>query len=315
MQSARTPDHVVIHPLDSADAPIAAYAREATKAAKGAKLGAEARGQYDAFLSTVSPPEGVTFEDGAVGGVRGVWARPTNAPADETMLYLHGGWFTLGSAQAYRLLVGQIATRAGVSAFIPDYRLAPEHPFPAAVEDVLSCFRALGAQGMRRIVLAGDSAGGNLTLAVAARVAKEKNGADAKLVAAVAFSPVTDLTLSGASYETRAEADPLFTRAQVADLVKSYLGGSDPKNPMASPLQADLSGLPPLRIHVGDDEVLLDDALRFGARAAAAGVDARVDVWMGLGHGFILNVGKLRAANASLDAAGAFIAEKRRGGA
>src|SRR4029077_12245250 len=128
----------------------------------------------------------------------------------------------------------------------------------------------------------------------------------ATLVGVVAFSPVTDLTLSGASYETRAEADPLFTRPQVTDLVAVYLGGTDPRLPMASPLYANIGGLPPIRIHVGDDEILLDDSLRYGERANAAGVDARVDVWTGLGHGFVVNVGKLKAADAALDAVGAF---------
>ena len=121
---------------------------------------------------------------------------------------------------------------------------------------------------------------------------------------------MTDLTLSGATYQTRADADPLFTRPQVAELIHSYLGSADAKQPMASPLFGRLSGMPPTRIHVGDDEVLLDDSLRFVERAAAAGVDARVDVWMGMPHGFPASVGRLKAAAESLDAIGAFLTER-----
>jgi len=126
------------------------------------------------------------------------------------------------------------------------------------------------------------------------------------------LSPVTDLTLSGATYETRADADPLFTRPQVAELVHSYLAGADAKLPLASPLLGRLSGMPSIRIHVGDDEVLLDDSLRFVERAIAAGVDVRVDVWMGMPHGFPGSSGRLKAAAQALDAIGAFLAERLR---
>ena len=124
------------------------------------------------------------------------------------------------------------------------------------------------------------------------------------------LSPVTDLSLSGATYETRAEADPLFTRPQVAALLHSYLVGANAKHPLASPLHGRLVGLPPVRIHVGDDEVLLDDSLRYAERAVTAGVEARVDVWMGMPHGFPASVGKLKAAAQALDAVGAFLAER-----
>ena len=132
---------------------------------------------------------------------------------------------------------------------------------------------------------------------------------------AVAFSPVTDLALTGESYDTRAEADPYFTKSQAAGLVRSYLGETDPKNPLASPLYANLSGLPPIRVHVGDDEVLLDDSRRYVERAVAAGVDAKLDVWMGMPHGFVTNVGGFNAATQALKASGAFLTERlgRRG--
>jgi epsilon-lactone hydrolase len=124
---------------------------------------------------------------------------------------------------------------------------------------------------------------------------------------AVALSPVTDLALTGKSFATRAEADPYFTRAQAAALVRSYLGDTDPRNPLASPLYANLAGLPAIRVHVGDDEVLLDDSRRYVERAVAAGVDATLDIWLGLPHGFINGVGKLNAATQALSAIGTFL--------
>ena len=303
---------VAIHPLDPEDAAITAAMRGMTRSAKGARAGTEARGRFDAFMESVSPRDDVTFEADTLGGIPGFWVRPAERRSDDAILHLHGGWFNFGSARAYRHLVAHIAARAGAMAFIPDYRLAPEHPFPAASDDVLACYRGLVARGVHRIALTGDSAGGNLALVLASRVAGEAPAANTTLVGIVVLSPVTDLTLSGATYETRADADPLFTRPQIAELVHAYLGSADPKQPLASPLHGRFSGMPPVRIHVGDDEVLLDDSLRLVERAVAAGVDARVDVWMGMPHGFPGSIGRLKAAAQALDAIGAFLAEKLR---
>jgi monoterpene epsilon-lactone hydrolase len=129
-------------------------------------------------------------------------------------------------------------------------------------------------------------------------------------VGAVVFSPIIDLALTGETYDTRAEADLYFTKSQATGLVRSYLGATDPKNPLASPLYADLTGLPPIRVHVGDDEVLLDDSRRYVERAVAAGVDAKLDIWMGMPHGFVTNVGGFNAATLALKASGAFLAER-----
>ena len=175
---------------------------------------------------------------------------------------------------------------------------------------MLACYRALAGSGVRRIALSGDSAGGNLALVLASRVIGEAVSADAAPVGIAVMSPVTDLTLSGATYDSRAEADPFFTRSQVAGLVHAYLGSAAADQPLASPLHGQLTGIPPVRIHVGDDEVLLDDSLRYAARAIAAGADAQVDVWMGMPHGFPASVGKLKAAAQALDAIGAFLAER-----
>ena len=222
-------------------------------------------------MEGVAPRSDVTFESVAVGGVPGLWVHPASSRSDEALLHLHGGWFHAGNAAAYRHLVGHIAARAGTRAFVPDYRLAPEHPFPAAVDDVRATYRGMDESGIRRIALTGDSAGGNLALVLVAYLVTRAVPAKAGVVGVAAFSPVTDLTLSGATYETRAEADPYFTKQQVAALVHSYLGSADPNDPLASPLQGRLFGLPPIRIHVGDDEVLLDDSRRYVERALAEG--------------------------------------------
>ena len=301
---------IEIHPLDSEDAAITAAMRAVLSSTKGARAGVGARGQFDALMESVLPRDDVTFEADALGGIPGIWANPANSRPDEAIVHLHGGWFNFGSAKAYRHLVGHIAARAGARAFIPDYRLAPEHPFPAATDDVLACYRGLAGSGVRRIALTGDSAGGNLALVLASHVTGEAVSTNATLVGIAVLSPVTDLTLSSATYDTRADADPFFTRPQVAELVHAYLGSADPNHPLASPLHGRHSGMPPVRIHVGDDEVLLDDSLRYVERAVAAGVDARTDVWLGMPHGFPGSIGRLKAAAQALDAIGAFLAER-----
>jgi epsilon-lactone hydrolase len=306
-----TTDYVAIHPLDPEDASVTAALRAMVSASKGARPGNDARAQFDALMESVSPRRDVTFEADTVGGVPGLWVQPADGRSGEAIIHLHGGWFNFGSANAYRHLVGHIAARAGARAFIPDYGLAPEHPFPAATDDVLACYQGLTRRDVHRIALTGDSAGGNLALVLASRVTGDAVSS-ATLVGVAVISPVTDLTLSGATYETRADADPLFTRPQVAELVRSYLGGADAKQPLASPLHGRYSGLPATRIHVGDDEVLLDDSLRYVERAVAAGVDARADVWMGMPHGFPASIGRLKAAAQALDALGAFLAERLR---
>lgn len=302
-------DFVATHPLDPDDARTVAAMRAAVSAVKGKLRGIEARAPFDALMESVLPRDDATFKSETVGGVPGLWVLPAHWRSDEAILHLHGGWFNFGSAVAYRHLVAQLAARVGARAFIPDYRLAPEHPFPAAVDDVLACYRGLGEAGIRRIAVTGDSAGGNLALVLASRVSCDATSAKTVLVGAAALSPVTDLTLSGATYDTRADADPYFTRPQVTELVGAYLAGADPKGPLASPLYARLSGLAPVRIHVGDDEVLLDDSRRYFERAIASGVDARLDVWMGMPHGFPGSIGKLNAAAQALDAIGVFLAE------
>jgi monoterpene epsilon-lactone hydrolase len=297
----------VIHPVSPEDSAAMTTLRSAVAAMKGKLEGVGARAPFNGIMERVPSPDGIAFEADSVGGISGWWAMPTRARKSAAILHLHGGWFNWGAAQAFRKLVGHIAIAAGADAFIPDYRLAPEHPFPAAVKDVEVCYRGLIDRGIKKIALTGDSAGGNLALVLLSIASAQAGPAGIAPEGAVALSPVTDLALAGESFETRADADPYFVKSQVAGLVRSYLGENDPKNPLASPLYGDLAGLPPVRVHVGDDEVLLDDSRRYVERAVAAGVDAKLDLWMGMPHGFVSSVGNLHAANQALGAIGTFL--------
>jgi len=276
---------------------------------KGKLRGAAGRGPFDAVMSNISAPEGVRFREDRIGGIPGWWCEPEAAPPGAAVLHLHGGWFNLGSAAAYRNLVGHIARRAGASAFVPDYRLAPEYPFPAAVEDAQASLRGITERSIRTIAVTGDSAGGGLALSLVLRVGAEP-ATTGRIVGVMVLSPITDLTMTGSSWETRAEADPLFVREQAEELIRAYLNGHDPKDPLASPLFGDFAGFAPLRVQAGDDEVLLDDSLRLVERACAAGVDARLDVWQGMPHGFIGSIGQTQAAADALSAIGEFLSSQ-----
>jgi acetyl esterase/lipase len=306
------PPWLAVHRLSQEDSLGATALRASVAAVKGKLGGTAARGPFDDIMERVVPPTGVIFEADTVGGISGFWAKPARPRKGAAIIHVHGGWFNFGSASAYRNLVGHIASSAGADAFIPEYRLAPEHLFPAAVTDVEACYRGLVDKGINKIAVTGDSAGGTLALVLLSIAGAKARAGGVAPVGAVAISPVTDLALTGESFETRAEADPYFTKSQVAGLIASYLGETDPTNPLASPLYGDLSGLPPIRVHVGDDEVLLDDSRRYVERAVAAGVDAELDVWMGMPHGFVTAVREFDAARQSLSAIGAFLTERLR---
>jgi acetyl esterase/lipase len=195
-----------------------------------------------------------------------------------------------------------------VLAFVPEYSLAPEHSFPAAVDDAQACYRGLVEKGFGKIALAGDSAGGGLALALLSLlVAKARDVSASRPVGAVVLSPWTDLALSGMSMETHAEADPLLTKDSLASTARLYLGAHDPRDPLASPLYGDLAGLPPVRMHVGEDEVLLDDSLRYAERLESQGGTVQVHTWQGMIHVFPSNVALLHAAKEALDDIGDFL--------
>jgi acetyl esterase/lipase len=213
----------------------------------------------------------------------------------------------VGSAKAYRHFGGQIAVRAQAPMFIADYALAPERPFPAAVEDAEAAYRALAATGASRLAIVGDSAGGGLALVVAKEMSRTARGAVPTPAATVALSPWTDLALTGESITTRAGHDPLLTATALQAARQRYLGGHDPTDPRASALYGDLSDLPPTMLHVGEDEILLDDARRYLERLNAAGSTGELHVWKGMVHVFPANLALLGAAREATDTVGTFL--------
>jgi epsilon-lactone hydrolase len=253
-----------------------------------------------AALMQETPTAAVSYEEAEVGGVRGWWCRPPDAAPRTALLYLHGGAYVAGSAFAFRHFAGQIAVRAKTAAFVADYRLAPEQPFPGAVTDAHAAYRGLVEAGFARIALAGDSAGGGLTLALLSLTRSEP---EQRPVAAVTFSPWADLALTGDSMTTRAAADPLLRREALDDAAGLYVGAGDRRDPLASPLFGDLAELPPVLVHVGEDEILLDDSRRLAARSGAV----ELHVWQGMVHVFPASVATLQAAREALDHVGGFL--------
>jgi acetyl esterase/lipase len=303
---------IVDHPLASQDAAMVEAMRSAAAGRKGVIFGPEARAAFDAGLAAGTPrPADVRYRQDVIGGVPGWWCEPADATPGTRLLYLHGGCYVVGSAEALRHFAGQLAIRTRADTFVADYRLAPEHPFPAAIDDALAAYQGL-AEEAERLVIAGDSAGGGLALAVLAILAGQ--GERTQMPSGVAvLSPWTDLTLSGASMATRAEADPIFTRAVLAQFADLYLRGADPTDPRASPLYGPAPRrAPPIRIDVGDDEVLLDDSLGYARKMGAANHEVAVHVWAGMPHVFASAIGQLTAADAATDGIGDFLRARLR---
>jgi epsilon-lactone hydrolase len=230
-------------------------------------------------------PASVNISPDQVGGISGEWVQKSDA-SKTVLLYLHGGGYFGCSPETHRTITVSFALH-GFLVFAPDYRLAPEHPFPAALDDVVSAYRGLLDEGYspKNIVFAGDSAGGGLALALL--LALRELGVPLPAGAAL-FSPWTDLAATGDSIRTNAARCAMFNGQDIAYSARYYLGETDPRNPLASPLYADLTGLPPLLIHVGEDEVLRDDSTRLAERARAAGVHVELKVWPVVPHAWQL---------------------------
>jgi acetyl esterase/lipase len=296
------------HPQYQPDREAMAKMRLMLDGLKGTVAGPEAREPFDHMMENVPAASGVAYEAAEVGGVPGWWCRPDDAVADAALLYLHGGGYVVGSARAYRHFVGQFAARAKAAAFAPDYGLAPERPFPAALHDAHAAYKGLAGQGFLKIALAGDSAGGGLTLALLSRLSAEaRDGSVLRPSGAAVISAWTDLALTGNSMVTRAQADPLSTRNSLDSMAQLYLAGHDPRDPTASPLYGVLSGLPPVRMDVGEDDVLLDDSVRYGERLERSGGTGEVHTWEGMIHVFPSNVTQLKASDEALDGIGGFL--------
>src|SRR6266516_1547344 len=205
---AAKPPWLTVHPLSPEDSLGATALRAGVAAFKGKLAGTAARGPFDAIMERVTAPAGVTFEADTVGGISGWWAKPARPRKGAAIIHVHGGWFNLGTASAYRNFVGHIASSAGADAFVPDYRLAPEHRFPAAVEDVEACYRGLVDKGINKIAVTGDSAGGNLALVLLSIACAQAHKGGRAPVGAVAISPVTDLAPTVESQQTRQGTAP-----------------------------------------------------------------------------------------------------------
>ncbi|MDM8167282.1 alpha/beta hydrolase [Roseovarius sp.] len=227
-------------------------------------------------------PFGTRYERGVLGGVPVQWARAKGVrrEAGPLMLHLHGGGYVFGSSTTHRAMLGRLSALAGLPACLPDYRLAPEHPFPAAVEDALAVYRAV-EDWPGGVVIGGDSAGGGLALAVVAEVLR----AGGKLPLGVfAMSPLTDMGFTGESMRTNAAADVMLPASRAAETAEMYLDGADAEDPRASPLFADFTGGPPVWLCVGDTEILLDDTRRMAERLAAQGVEVEMRIEHDLPH-------------------------------
>ena len=241
------------------------------------------RSEFESVRERFFPiPDDVTIEKTEIEGVEGEWVRVPESRADRVIVYLHGGGYLYGSARSHRQMVAGIARAARARAFAVDYRRAPEHRFPAALDDAITVIRALFARGVapEQLIVAGDSAGGGLTLAAMMRL---RDSGERLPAAGVCLSPWTDLELTGDSARTGAVDDPMCSVQDLRKMAALYAEGRL-RDPLASPVHADLQGLPPLLILVGTREILLDDATRVAENARAAGVPVQLECWDGLIH-------------------------------
>jgi len=283
-------------------------AREAA-ASQPAPTLAENRAAFDSRGDLYPLPGDAVVSPVDAGGVPARWITFPGPDAGRVLLYLHGGGYQLGSFRSHGELAARLGRASGRRVVLPEYRLAPEHPFPAAVDDVLAVWRWLrGWAGLAAgaVAVAGDSAGGGLALALMTTL--RDSGQDLP-AAAVLMSPWTDLSSSGASITEREGEDPILTPDEIREFAATYLAGADPRSPLASPLFARLDGLPPLLIQVGTAELLLSDSEELAKSASAAGVDVTVALCEGAPHGYPAMLGTPEAAEAT-DQAGAFLRDK-----
>ncbi|MFI5364586.1 MAG: alpha/beta hydrolase [Candidatus Binatia bacterium] len=270
---------------------------------------AEMRAGMESMALMAQIPADVKREPVDAGGVPAEWVTAPGVDARRVILYLHGGGYTIGSINTHRELAARLSRAAAARVLLIGYRLAPEHPHPAAVEDATAAYRWLLAQGVQasRLIVAGDSAGGGLT--VATLVALRDAGAPLP-AAGVCLSPWIDLEGTGESMTTKAAADPMVQRDGLLKMAAAYLAGQDPRTPLAAPLYANLSGLPPLLIQVGTAETLLDDATRLAERARKAGVDVTLDTWDDMIHVFQAFGTFLPEARQAIDRIGEFVKQR-----
>jgi acetyl esterase/lipase len=264
------------------------------------------RKDMDAAFSQYRIARDFTVEPVTAHGVRAEWTSTPQADREAALLYLHGGGYVIGSLDSHRHLVSEAGRAAKAWALALDYRLAPEHPFPAAVEDAVAGYRYLLSRGIRpgRIAIAGDSAGGGLV--VAAMLAIREAGLE-QPACGWCISPWVDMEGIGETMSIKAEADPMVQRAGLLDMARFYLGGADPRSPLAAPIYADLHGLAPLLIQVGAAETLLDDAVRLAKVAGAADVRVDLQIWLEMVHVWHLFHPELKAGLRAIEQGGDYV--------
>jgi epsilon-lactone hydrolase len=262
------------------------------------------RGAGEHAEDMTSEPEGVAYEEAYT--VDGLWATPQSWNGESAIMYLYGGGYVISSPHARRKLAGHLANASGARALVPRYHLAPERPFPSAVEDAATDYRWLLEEGCRpeRVAIAGDSSAGGLTVAT---MLKLRDDGTPLLAGGVLISPWVDLACTGQTLETNSAADLTVTKVSLMRMAGQYLNGADPRTPLASPLYADLSGLPPLLIVVGGDEALLDDSVRIARAAGIAGVDVTLYIGGGMQHIFPIYCGVMPEADATVAMIGAWM--------
>jgi epsilon-lactone hydrolase len=266
----------------------------------------EARAGFEQVASMFPVDADIKREVVSAGGVKAEWVSAPDTDAGRAVLYLHGGGYVIGSIDTHRSLAARLSRASKARVLVIDYRLAPEHPHPAAVDDSVAAYRWMLTQGLKpaRIAVAGDSAGGGLTVATLLAIR------DAKLPlpgAGACLSPWVDLEGIGESMTTKAGVDPIVQKAGLLQMAAAYLGGKDPRTPLAAPLYADLSGLPPLLIQVGTAETLLDDASRLAERARKAGVTVSYEPWESMIHVWHLFAPMLDEGQQAIDHIGEFV--------
>jgi acetyl esterase/lipase len=267
---------------------------------------AERRQRLDAFGEALGVPGDAKRQQITIGGVPAEWSSTPQADPDRVVLFLHGGGYAAGSIESHRYVAVESGRASGARSLTLGYRLAPEHPFPAQVDDAFAAYQYLRAEGMDplRIAVAGDSAGGNLALAL--MLSLRERGLPQPACAWL-ISPWSDLTMSGATMETKSAVDPMIQRPYLEELARAFAGRASMRDPLVSPLFADLAGLPPLLIQVGSDETLLDDAVRLAGRAGAARVAVTLEVWPEMIHAFPMFFPRVAASRRATSRAGAFI--------
>lgn len=269
---------------------------------------AQVRASYTTFQAQQKPPQGVRFEEVDMGGVPATLALPDAQNSDTVLVYLHGGAYIVGEPAGYRGIGGNYAKLLGARVYIPDYRLAPEHPFPAAIDDGLRAYEWLLEQGIpaRKIAFAGESAGGAMVVSV--MVAAKQKGLPLP-AAGVAISPWANLEHTGASMTNREGLDPLNTKPLLDLLARTFLAGALPNHPLASPVFADVTGLPPILVQIGENELMLSDAIRLASHLAENRVRVNLEVWPQMPHAWHFFQSFLPEAEQALRESARFISE------